>query len=303
MVSVENLSVEFSARPLFAGVSFVINKKDRIALVGKNGAGKSTLLKILSGEQQPTGGAVSVQNDITIGYLPQVMVLSDEHTVMEEAEKAFEHISEMQEHIQQLNNQLAERTDYESVSYMDLVERFTHESERFQMMGGMNYHAELERTLQGLGFTPADFDRPTREFSGGWRMRIELAKLLLRRPDVLLLDEPTNHLDIESIRWLEQFLAKSPGAVVLVSHDRAVINNVTNRTLEIACGRITDYKVKYDEFVRLRAERREQQLRAYENQQKEMADIRDFIERFRYKPTKAVQVQSRIKQLEKMVPI
>ena len=303
MVSVENLSVEFSARPLFAGVSFVINKKDRIALVGKNGAGKSTLLKILSGEQQPTGGTVSVQNDITIGYLPQVMVLSDEHTVMEEAEKAFEHISELQEHIQQLNNQLAERTDYESVSYMDLVERFTHESERFQMMGGMNYHAELERTLQGLGFTPADFDRPTREFSGGWRMRIELAKLLLRRPDVLLLDEPTNHLDIESIRWLEQFLAKSPGAVVLVSHDRAFINNVTNRTLEIACGRITDYKVKYDEFVRLRAERREQQLRAYENQQKEMADIRDFIERFRYKPTKAVQVQSRIKQLEKMVPI
>ncbi|MGM9688810.1 MAG: ABC-F family ATP-binding cassette domain-containing protein [Alloprevotella sp.] len=303
MVSVDNLSVEFSARPLFAGVSFVINKKDRIALVGKNGAGKSTLLKILSGQQLPTGGTVSVQNDITIGYLPQVMVLSDEHTVMEEAEKAFEHISELQEHIQQLNNQLAERTDYESDSYMELVERFSHESERFQMMGGMNYHAELERTLQGLGFTPADFHRPTREFSGGWRMRIELAKLLLRRPDVLLLDEPTNHLDIESIRWLEQFLAKSPGAVVLVSHDRAFINNVTNRTLEIACGRITDYKVRYDEFVRLRAERREQQLRAYENQQKEMADIRDFIERFRYKPTKAVQVQSRIKQLEKMVPI
>ena len=303
MISVEHLSVEFSARPLFSEVSFVINKKDRIALVGKNGAGKSTLLKILAGQQSPTSGTVAVQNDITLGYLPQVMVLSDEHTVMEEAEKAFEHISEMQERIEQLNNQLAERTDYESEDYMALVERFTHESERFQMMGGMNYHAELERTLQGLGFAPEDFNRPTREFSGGWRMRIELAKLLLRRPDVLLLDEPTNHLDIESIRWLEQFLSRSPGAVVLVSHDRAFINNVTNRTLEISCGQITDYKVKYDEFVRLRAERREQQLRAYENQQKEIADIKDFIERFRYKPTKAVQVQSRIKQLEKIVPI
>ena len=303
MISVEHLSVEFSARPLFSEVSFVINKKDRIALVGKNGAGKSTLLKILAGQQSPTSGTVAVQNNITLGYLPQVMVLSDEHTVMEEAEKAFEHISEMQERIEQLNNQLAERTDYESEDYMALVERFTHESERFQMMGGMNYHAELERTLQGLGFAPEDFNRPTREFSGGWRMRIELAKLLLRRPDVLLLDEPTNHLDIESIRWLEQFLSRSPGAVVLVSHDRAFINNVTNRTLEISCGQITDYKVKYDEFVRLRAERREQQLRAYENQQKEIADIKDFIERFRYKPTKAVQVQSRIKQLEKIVPI
>ena len=303
MISVEHLSVEFSARPLFSEVSFVINKKDRIALVGKNGAGKSTLLKILAGQQSPTSGTVAVQNDITLGYLPQVMVLSDEHTVMEEAEKAFEHISEMQERIEQLNNQLAERTDYESEDYMALVERFTHESERFQMMGGMNYHAELERTLQGLGFAPEDFNRPTREFSGGWHMRIELAKLLLRRPDVLLLDEPTNHLDIESIRWLEQFLSRSPGAVVLVSHDRAFINNVTNRTLEISCGQITDYKVKYDEFVRLRAERREQQLRAYENQQKEIADIKDFIERFRYKPTKAVQVQSRIKQLEKIVPI
>lgn len=303
MISVEHLSVEFSARPLFSEVSFVINKKDRIALVGKNGAGKSTLLKILAGQQSSTSGTVAVQNDITLGYLPQVMVLSDEHTVMEEAEKAFEHISEMQERIEQLNNQLAERTDYESEDYMALVERFTHESERFQMMGGMNYHAELERTLQGLGFAPEDFNRPTREFSGGWRMRIELAKLLLRRPDVLLLDEPTNHLDIESIRWLEQFLSRSPGAVVLVSHDRAFINNVTNRTLEISCGQITDYKVKYDEFVRLRAERREQQLRAYENQQKEIADIKDFIERFRYKPTKAVQVQSRIKQLEKIVPI
>lgn len=303
MISVENLSVEFSARPLFAGVSFVINKKDRIALVGKNGAGKSTLLKILAKQQLPTSGNVAIQNDISIGYLPQVMVLSDEHTVMEEAEKAFEHISEMQERIEKLNNQLAERTDYESADYMNLVERFTYESERFQMMGGMNYHAELERTLLGLGFTSNDFNRPTKEFSGGWRMRIELAKLLLRQPDVLLLDEPTNHLDIESIRWLEQFLSRSPGAVVLVSHDRAFINNVTNRTLEISCGKITDYKVTYDEFIKLRAERREQQLRAYANQQKEIADIEDFIERFRYKPTKAVQVQSRIKQLEKIVPI
>lgn len=303
MISVENLSVEFSARPLFADVSFVINKKDRIALVGKNGAGKSTLLKILAKQQLPTSGNVAIQNDISIGYLPQVMVLSDEHTVMEEAEKAFEHISEMQERIEKLNNQLAERTDYESADYMNLVERFTYESERFQMMGGMNYHAELERTLLGLGFTSNDFNRPTKEFSGGWRMRIELAKLLLRQPDVLLLDEPTNHLDIESIRWLEQFLSCSPGAVVLVSHDRAFINNVTNRTLEISCGKITDYKVTYDEFIKLRAERREQQLRAYANQQKEIADIEDFIERFRYKPTKAVQVQSRIKQLEKIVPI
>ena len=303
MISVEHLSVEFGTRPLFADVSFVINKKDRIALVGKNGAGKSTLLKILAGQQQPTTGIVAVQNDTTIGYLPQVMVLSDEHTVMEEAEKAFDHISEMQERIDRLNNELAERTDYESADYMALVERFTHESERFQMMGGMNYHAQLEKTLQGLGFSTSDFNRPTKEFSGGWRMRIELAKLLLRQPDVLLLDEPTNHLDIESIRWLEQFLSRSSSAVVLVSHDRAFINNVTNRTLEIACSKVTDYKVKYDEFIQLRAERREQQLRAYENQQKEIADIRDFIERFRYKPTKAVQVQSRIKQLEKIVPI
>ena len=303
MISVENLSVEFSARPLFSGVSFVVNKKDRVALVGKNGAGKSTLLKILAGTQQSTGGQVATQKGVTIGYLPQVMILSDEHTVIEETEKAFEHINELQEQVERLNNELASRTDYESAEYMELVERFTHESERFTMMGGMNYRAEMERTLQGLGFEQSDFNRPTNEFSGGWRMRIELAKLLLRRPDILLLDEPTNHLDIESIRWLETFLSRSSGAVVLVSHDRAFINNVTNRTLEISCGQITDYKVKYDEYVKLRAERREQQLRAYENQQKEMAEIRDFIERFRYKPTKAVQVQSRIKQLERMVPI
>ena len=303
MVSVEKLKVEFGATPLFQDVSYVINDKDRIALVGKNGAGKSTMLKIIAGLQQPTSGTVAVSGGSTIGYLPQVMVLSDEHTVREEAEQAFSHISQMQERLDRMNQELADRTDYDSESYMALVEKFTHESERFQMMGGMNYQAELERTLMGLGFVRGDFDRPTREFSGGWCMRIELAKLLLRRPDVLLLDEPTNHLDIESIQWLENFLATKANAVVLVSHDRAFINNVTNRTLEISCGRVFDYKVKYDEYVRLRAERREQQLRAYENQQKEIADIKEFIERFRYKPTKAVQVQSRIKQLEKMVPI
>ena len=295
--------MEFGARPLFTDVSFVINPKDRVALVGKNGAGKSTLLKILAGEQQPTAGIVALQKGSTLGYLPQVMVLSDEHTVLEEAEKAFADISQLQERIAQENQELAERTDYESEEYLKLVEAFAHDNERFTMMGGLNYHAELERTLQGLGFQRSDFDRPTREFSGGWRMRIELAKLLMRQPDVLLLDEPTNHLDIESIRWLEQFLAKSPSAVVLVSHDRAFINNVTNRTMEISCGKITDYKVKYNEFMELRQERREQQLRAYENQQKEIADIQDFIERFRYKPTKSVQVQSRIKQLAKIVPI
>lgn len=295
--------MEFGATPLFQDVSYVINDKDRIALVGKNGAGKSTMLKIIAGLQQPTSGTVAVSGGSTIGYLPQVMVLSDEHTVREEAEQAFSHISQMQERLDRMNQELADRTDYDSESYMALVEKFTHESERFQMMGGKNYQAELERTLMGLGFAREDFDRPTREFSGGWRMRIELAKLLLRRPDVLLLDEPTNHLDIESIQWLENFLATKANAVVLVSHDRAFINNVTNRTLEISSGRVFDYKVKYDEYVRLRAERREQQLRAYENQQKEIADIKEFIERFRYKPTKAVQVQSRIKQLEKMVPI
>lgn len=295
--------MEFGATPLFQDVSYVINDKDRIALVGKNGAGKSTMLKIIAGLQQPTSGTVAVSGGSTIGYLPQVMVLSDEHTVREEAEQAFSHISQMQERLDRMNQELADRTDYDSESYMALVEKFTHESERFQMMGGMNYQAELERTLMGLGFAREDFDRPTREFSGGWRMRIELAKLLLRRPDVLLLDEPTNHLDIESIQWLENFLATKANAVVLVSHDRAFINNVTNRTLEISSGRVFDYKVQYDEYVRLRAERREQQLRAYENQQKEIADIKEFIERFRYKPTKAVQVQSRIKQLEKMVPI
>jgi ATP-binding cassette subfamily F protein 3 len=284
-------------------VSYVINKRDRIALVGKNGAGKSTMLKILAGLQQPTGGRVSIPKETTVGYLPQVMILSDGRTVMEEAETAFERIKEMQANIERMNQELAERTDYESESYQLLIERFTHASEHFQMMGGANYHAEIERTLTGLGFLRSDFDRPTSEFSGGWRMRIELAKLLLQCPDVLLLDEPTNHLDIESIQWLENFLASRGNAVVLVSHDRAFINNVTTRTIEISCGRIYDYKVPYDEYVKLRKERREQQLRAYENQQKQIQDTEEFIERFRYKATKAVQVQSRIKQLERIVPI
>lgn len=303
MISIDNLKVEFGIKPLFDNVSFVINDKDRIALVGKNGAGKSTMLKIICGLQKPTSGNVAIPNDTTIGYLPQVMNLQDNTTVREEVKKAFADISKMKERVDKLNEELAQRTDYESDSYMELVQKFTTEHDRYMMMGADNYEAEMERTLTGLGFERTDFDRPTSEFSGGWRMRIELAKILLRRPDVLLLDEPTNHLDIESIQWLERFLQQSAKAVVLVSHDRAFINNVTNRTLEITCGRVTDYKVKYDEYVKLRAERREQQLRAYENQQKEIADIKDFIERFRYKPTKAVQVQSRIKQLEKIVPI
>ena len=303
MISIDNLKVEFGVKPLFDNVSFVINDKDRIALVGKNGAGKSTMLKIICGLQKPTSGNVAIPNDTTIGYLPQVMNLQDNTTVREEVKKAFADISKMKERVDKLNEELAQRTDYESDSYMELVQKFTTEHERYMMMGADNYEAEMERTLTGLGFERTDFDRPTSEFSGGWRMRIELAKILLRRPDVLLLDEPTNHLDIQSFQWLERFLQQSAKAVVLVSHDRAFINNVTNRTLEITCGRVTDYKVKYDEYVKLRAERREQQLRAYENQQKEIADIKDFIERFRYKPTKAVQVQSRIKQLEKIVPI
>lgn len=303
MIAVDQLAVMFGATPLFTNVCFNINKKDRIALVGKNGAGKSTLLKILSGSQKASSGSVAIEKEATIGYLPQVMVLSDDHTVIEETEKAFADIRNLQQRIERENQELANRDDYESQDYLELVERFAHDNDRFQLMGGLNYRAQMERTLLGLGFVHEDFDRPTKEFSGGWRMRIELAKILLRSPDILLLDEPTNHLDIESIRWLEQFLQHSASAVVLVSHDRAFLNNVTNRTIEISCGRIADYKAKYDDFVRLREERREQQLRAYENQQKEIADIKDFIERFRYKPTKAVQVQSRIKQLEKIVPI
>ena len=300
MISVEGLKVEFGVKPLFTDATFVINDKDRIALVGKNGAGKSTMLKILCGMEKPTAGTVSVSSESTIGYLPQVMILQDDTTVRQEAQKAFSDIQKMADRIARMEKQLNERTDYESEDYMALVEKFSTEHERYQMLGAEGYEAEIERTLMGLGFERTDFDRPTSEFSGGWRMRIELAKILLRRPDVLLLDEPTNHLDIESIQWLEQLLATWSGAVVLVSHDRAFINNVSNRTLEISCGRVIDYRVKYDEYVVLRKERREQQLRAYENQQKEMADIRDFVERFRYKPTKSVQVQQRLRQLEKM---
>ena len=303
MISIDGLTVEFGVKPLFKDVSFIINERDRIALVGKNGAGKSTMLKILCGMQKPTSGVVSVPNDTTIGYLPQVMKLSDDTTVKEETRKAFADKTKIEEKLKKMEQEMAERTDYESEGYAELVERFTTEHERYMMMGGENYEAEIERTLTGLGFSRDDFDRPTREFSGGWRMRIELAKILLRRPDVLLLDEPTNHLDIESIQWLEQFLSQSAKAVVLVSHDRAFVNNVTNRTLEITCGHVEDYRVKYDEYLVLRKERREQQLRAYENQQKEIADTKAFIERFRYQATKAVQVQQRIRQLEKIVPI
>lgn len=300
MVSVEGLTVEFGGFTLFDDVSFVVNKKDRIALVGKNGAGKSTMLKIFAGLQAPTSGSVNLPKDITIGYLPQQMQLSDKHTVREEAELAFEHIRKMEQEIERLNNELAERTDYESEAYHALIDKVTHLSELFQMEGGANFHAELERTLIGLGFKRDDFDRPTSEFSGGWRMRIELAKLLLRRPDVLLLDEPTNHLDIESIQWLENFIATHANAVILVSHDRAFIDNTTFRTIEIELGHIYDYRAKYSDYVVLRKERREQQQRAFENQQKKLADTEAFIERFRYKATKAVQVQSRIKQLEKI---
>jgi ATP-binding cassette subfamily F protein 3 len=299
MVSIEGLTVDFGGFTLLDKISFVVNRKDRIALVGKNGAGKSTLLKICAGLQSPTSGTVSIPKDVTTGYLPQQMQLADTRTVREEAKRAFEHIHELEKEIERLNGELAERSDYESEAYHDLIDKATHRTELFQMMGGNNYMAELERTLAGLGFSRDDFDRPTSEFSGGWRMRIELAKLLLNQPDILLLDEPTNHLDIESIQWLETFIATRANAVVLVSHDRAFVDNTTSRTIEIELGKIYDYKVKYSQYVVLRKERREQQLRAYENQQKKLADTEAFIERFRYKPTKSVQVQSRIKQLEK----
>lgn len=303
MISVEGLKVEFGIKPLFTDVSFVVNDRDRIALVGKNGAGKSTMLKILAGIQQPSSGTVSVPNDTSIGYLPQVMVLQNDTTLREETRKAFADVDRIKENVTRLQREMESRTDYETDSYMQLVDRYTMEHERYMMMNEDDCEAEMERTLMGLGFKRTDFDRPTSEFSGGWRMRIELAKLLLHHHDVILLDEPTNHLDIESIQWLEQFLSQSSQAVVLVSHDRAFINNITNRTLEISCSHVIDYKVKYDEYVVLRKERREQQLRAYENQQKEIADTKAFIERFRYQATKAVQVQQRIRQLEKIVPI
>jgi ATP-binding cassette subfamily F protein 3 len=300
MISVEKLTVDFGGFSLFDNVSYVVNPKDRIALVGKNGAGKSTMLKIFAGLQAPTSGNVSIPKDITIGYLPQHMVHTDSRTVIEEAEMAFSHVKQMQTEIDRLNEELMTREDYESESYHELIEQVSHKSEHLQMLGVSNFHADIEKTLMGLGFTREDFERKTNEFSGGWRMRIELAKLLMRRPDVLLLDEPTNHLDIESIQWLENFLANHANAVILVSHDRAFIDAVTNRTIEISMGQIYDYKVSYSKYVELRKERREQQLRAYENQQKQIQDTEDFIERFRSKATKAIQVQSRIKQLDKI---
>ena len=300
MISINNLSVEFSAKSLFDNVSYVINPRDRIALVGKNGAGKSTMLKIIAGLQKPTSGTVAVPQGVTIGYLPQQMVLTDTLTLREEVRKAFSHLDTMHARLDKMNNELATRTDYESESYQQLIESMTTLSEQIAMEESENSEAEMEKTLIGLGFLRTDFDRPTSEFSGGWRMRVELAKLLLQRPDVLLLDEPTNHLDIESIQWLENFLLTKAKAVVLVSHDRAFIDNITNRTIEISLGQIYDYSVNYSRFVELRKERREQQMRAYLNQQKEIADIEDFIERFRYKATKSVQVQSRIKQLARI---
>ena len=300
MISIEGLSVAFGGNTLFDNITYVINKRDRIALVGKNGAGKSTMLKIIAGLQAPTSGSVNMPKDLTIGYLPQQMNLTDTRTVMQEAEQAFAHIFELQARIERMNNELAERTDYESPEYQELIERVSNANEQLALIGASNYQAEIEKTLIGLGFTRDDFNRDTSEFSGGWRMRIELAKLLLQRPDVLLLDEPTNHLDIESIQWLENFLATRANAVVLVSHDRAFIDNVTTRTIEISMGRIYDYQVNYSRYVVLRQERLEQQRRAYENQQKQIQDTEAFIERFRYKATKSVQVQSRIKQLAKL---
>lgn len=300
MVSIQNLSVEFSAKSLFDNINYVINPRDRIALVGKNGAGKSTMLKIIAGIQSPTSGKVSMPRDITVGYLPQQMELNDTLTVKEEVRKAFAHIDDLKRKLDEATEELSSRTDYESDEYHELIERVSSLSERMAMEQSENCEAEMEKTLTGLGFVRSDFDRPTSEFSGGWRMRIELAKLLLQRPDVLLLDEPTNHLDIESIQWLEQFLTSKAGAVVLVSHDRAFIDNVTNRTIEISCGKIYDYAVNYSHFVELRKERVEQQMRAFQNQQKQIQETEDFIERFRYKATKSVQVQSRIKQLNKI---
>lgn len=300
MISINNLGVEFSARPLFNDISFVINDNDKIALTGKNGAGKSTLLKILSGFENPTTGSIGKPNELTIGYLPQQMVLADDTTLLNETKKAFSDVDALKADLKLAEQQLAEATDYESDSYHKLIERFSYLSERLEFEGRNNIEGEIETTLTGLGFSRSDFNRPTKEFSGGWRMRIELAKILLRHPDVLLLDEPTNHLDIESIQWLEQFLQTKAKAVVLVSHDRAFLDNVTNRTIEISCGKAYDYKVNYSKFVELRKERVEQQKRAYENQQKQIADIEAFIERFRYQATKAIQVQSRIKQLEKI---
>ncbi|MCQ2336122.1 MAG: ABC-F family ATP-binding cassette domain-containing protein [Paludibacteraceae bacterium] len=300
MISVDNLSVIFSDRVLFDKVSYVVNDKDRIALTGRNGAGKSTMLKIIAGLQNPTSGRVSIPSGYTIGYLPQTMVLGDDTTVMEEAEKAFSHIHSMEAELEKLNAELCEREDYESEAYQKLLDNINVLNDRLAIIGSQDKIAQTERTLTGLGFQRSDFTRPTSEFSGGWRMRIELAKILLQHPSLLLLDEPTNHLDIESITWLENFIANYSGAVLLVSHDRAFLDAATNRTIEISLGKIYDYKASYTKYVELRKERREQQLRAYQNQQKEIKDTEDFIERFRYKATKSVQVQSRIKALAKI---
>ncbi len=300
MISVEQLTVEFGGSPLFDEISFLVNPKDKIALVGKNGAGKTTLLRIFAGKQAPTKGKITVPKDLTIAYLPQHMIHNEGTTVLQEAEKAFEHITDLQAQIEQLNVDLAERTDYESEDYQYLLEKLTHENERLQIIGNGNFYAEIEKTLLGLGFLRTDFERQCAEFSGGWRMRIELAKILLQQPDVLLLDEPTNHLDIESIQWLENFLTTSNGAILLVSHDRAFIDAVTGRTIEISLGKIYDYNVHYSKYLELRKERHDQQVRAYENQQKMIQETEDFIDRFRSKATKAIQVQSRIKQLNKI---
>ena len=303
MISIEQLSVEFSGTPLLDDIGFLINSKDRIALVGKNGAGKTTLLKLISGKMSPSKGRIILPKDITIGYLPQHMIYNEGTTVLEETEKAFEHITDIQQDIERLSSELLERTDYDSDDYHRIIEKLTHTQEYLQIIGNGNYQAEIEKTLHGLGFLRSDFNRLCAEFSGGWRMRIELAKIILQRPDVLLLDEPTNHLDIESIQWLENFLISCGSAVVLVSHDRAFIDAVTTRTIEISLGKIYDYQVNYSKFVELRKERQEQQIRAYENQQKMIQDTEEFIERFRYKASKSVQVQSRVKQLDKLARI
>ena len=300
MISVNNVSVYFGAKPLFEDISFVISAKERIALVGKNGAGKSTLLKLLAGIDEPTQGTISRPKGIRIGYLPQVMQVSDGRTVLGECQQVFSHITELEAEVDRLTEEMATRTDYDSAEYMELIERHAQRSDLLAMQSTGSIEANIEKTLLGLGFERTDFDRPTSEFSGGWRMRIELAKILLQRPDILLLDEPTNHLDIESIRWLERFIAAGSAALVLISHDRAFIDATTNRTLEIELGRLHDYKTNYSHYLVLREERLEQQRRAYENQQKEIQEIERFIERFRYKPTKSDQVQSRIKQLEKI---
>ena len=300
MISVNNVSVYFGAKPLFEDISFVISAKERIALVGKNGAGKSTLLKLLAGIDAPTEGVISRPKDIRIGYLPQVMQTSDERTVLGECQQVFSHITSLEQEVERLAEEMATRTDYDSPEYMELIERHAQRTDLLMMQTSGNIEADIERTLLGLGFERTDFDRPTSEFSGGWRMRIELAKILLQRPDLLLLDEPTNHLDIESIRWLERFITSGSTALVLISHDRVFIDATTSRTLEIELGKLYDYKTNYSHYLTLREERIEQQRRAYENQQKELQATEDFIERFRYKATKAIQVQSRIKQLERI---